>query len=161
MAGAILDDDKHSKRQLQVLKAVINNVLQELKSGLVNGVDTTCIVPESISDNIKANSGEEKAVYAAFDDFCSPDSAEIREFQKIIRNWTIMESLASLVSYKILPLLDEDWIPPPPPDNKPIRPPPPPDKPPEITYSQSSDLVANQSFSYSEQYNLYPSSHFQ
>ncbi|KAL3520723.1 hypothetical protein ACH5RR_018872 [Cinchona calisaya] len=56
--------------------------MKELKSGLVNGVDTTCIVPESISDNIKANSGEEKAVYAAFDDFYSPDSAEIREFLK-------------------------------------------------------------------------------
>ncbi|KAL3503657.1 hypothetical protein ACH5RR_038106 [Cinchona calisaya] len=234
---------EHSKRQLQVLEAVINDVFQELKSGPVNGVDTTSMVPESISDNVKANSAEEKAAYAVSDDFSSPDSAGIREFQKnnsqmdnngataaenipsdrnpiaypanpvgekveveltmhqeltpktLLQtgeevdmdvdmevedadppsNLTVSvpleqfnlptlitepESSASLVPYNIPPLPDEDWIPPPPPDNEPF-PPPPPDEPPEITYPQSSDLAPIQSFAYSEQYNLYPSSHFQ
>ncbi|CAI9088169.1 OLC1v1022425C2 [Oldenlandia corymbosa var. corymbosa] len=76
---------------------------------------------------------------------------------------TVADSGISVLGkvYSVPPPPDEDWIPPPPPDDEPFPPPPPPDEPPEIPYSQPSDVVTVPSFPYMEQYNVYPSSHFQ
>ncbi|XP_027172591.1 uncharacterized protein LOC113772203 [Coffea eugenioides] len=73
---------EHSERRLLELEAVIYNIVQELKSERVHEVDTTSILPESIGEDIKANSSEEKAVDVASDDFGASESAGITEFQK-------------------------------------------------------------------------------
>lgn len=64
------------------------------------------------------------------------------------------ESAAAREMFSVPPPPEEDWIPPPPPDTEPF-PPPPPDEPPEILYSQASDVGSVQSFSYAEQYMSY------
>ncbi|KAL3508335.1 hypothetical protein ACH5RR_027736 [Cinchona calisaya] len=67
-----------SGRRLEQLEAVINDVLQESQSELVNGLDKTSIFPETICEDIKANFIEEKAS----DDFGVSESAGVREFRK-------------------------------------------------------------------------------
>lgn len=75
---------EHSERRLQELEAIIYNMVRELKSEQVLEVGTTSKAnsSESICDDIKANSSEEKTVDVASDDFGSSESAGITESQK-------------------------------------------------------------------------------